>query len=285
MKGVMTELILRECVEKAQAESSLAKPNINKNVKIKLSKEHLKELRNNAYSRSEEEDVVDHIAKVLEILDSIKTPNMDTDRLRVHVFPFSLTGAAREWWINEGNDKITAWSEVVGRFFCKYYPLSRAGKYDVTRDDEDEGPDYFEFVTWLNSKFKDHRRMDGMTKSALWHYWVKGEGNNELMDDIESSDEELKESDYGNPRNTDTDLFFKPYLDAQEKDNIYEIEKGSERNQKYRGGNISKVNNIILNNSPHSDNIKDEQLNERGCRAEKFEVIKYSLGPTKSTLL
>ncbi|GJT07853.1 hypothetical protein Tco_0842315 [Tanacetum coccineum] len=104
----MTELILREYVEKAQAESILAKPNIDKNVKIKLSKEHLKKLRNNAYSRLEEEDVVRNFAKVLEILDSIKTPDMDTDRLRVHVFPFSLTGDVREWWINEENDKINA---------------------------------------------------------------------------------------------------------------------------------------------------------------------------------
>ncbi|GKA92666.1 hypothetical protein Tco_0814591 [Tanacetum coccineum] len=214
------------------------------------SKEHLKELRNNANSGSEEEDVVDHIAKVLEIIDSIKTPDMDTDRLRVH---------------------------VVGRFFYKYYPLSRAGKYDVTRDDVDEVPDYFEFVKWLSSKFKDHRRMDGMTKSSLWNYWVKGEGNNELMDDVESSDKESEQSNYGNPHNINTDSFLKPYLDAQEKDNIYEIEKGSDRNQKYHGGNISKVNDIILNNVPHSDNIKDEQLIERVCRAEKFEVIKYSL--------
>ncbi|GJU53540.1 hypothetical protein Tco_1227254 [Tanacetum coccineum] len=112
--------------------------------------------------------------------------------------------------------------------------------------------------------------MDGMTKSALWHYWVKGEGNNKLMDDIESSDEELKESDYGNPRNTDIDSFFKPYFVAQEKDNIYEIEKGSERNQKYPGGNISKVNDIILNNAPYFHNIKVEQLNERVRRAKKF---------------
>ncbi|GJW16398.1 hypothetical protein Tco_0020531 [Tanacetum coccineum] len=86
MTGVMTELILRECVEKVQAESSLAKPKIDNNVKIELNNEHLKGLRNNAYNGSEEEDLVDHNAKVLEILDSIKTPNMDTNRLRAHVF-------------------------------------------------------------------------------------------------------------------------------------------------------------------------------------------------------
>ncbi|GJZ96774.1 hypothetical protein Tco_0669108 [Tanacetum coccineum] len=92
-------------------------------------------------------------------------------------------------------------------------------------NDEDDGHDYFEFVTWFNSKFKDHKRMDGMTKSALWHSWVKGGGNNKLMDDIISSNEEWEESNYGNPPNTDTDSFFKPYLDAQEKCDICLIEK------------------------------------------------------------
>ncbi|GKD82004.1 hypothetical protein Tco_1348843, partial [Tanacetum coccineum] len=162
MTGIMTELILRESMENARAGSSLAKPKVDDNVKIELSKEHLMELRKNAYRGTEEEDIVDHIAKVLEIVDLIKTPNMDTDQLRVHVFPFSLTN---------------------------------------------EGPDFFEFEAWLNSKFNNHRRMDGMTKSALWHYWVKGEGNNELMDDIESSNEEWEEFDYGNPPNTDTNSF------------------------------------------------------------------------------
>ncbi|GJR92906.1 hypothetical protein Tco_0265080 [Tanacetum coccineum] len=224
MTRVMTELILRECMEKAQAESSLAKPKINNNVKIELSKEHLNKLQNNAYSETDEEDVVAHIAKVLEISNLIKTPNMETDQLRV--------------------------------------------------EDEDKEDGYLEFIIWLNSKCKDHKSMDGMTKNALWHHWLKEKGNNELMDDVESNDEERKEFDYENPRNIDADTFFKPYLDAQEKDNIYEIEKKSERNQKNRGGNISKENDIVLNSTPDFDNIKVYQLNERVCKAEKFEVIK-----------
>ncbi|GKB02324.1 hypothetical protein Tco_0830413 [Tanacetum coccineum] len=126
---------------------------------------------------------------------------------------------------------------------------------------------------------QNHKIMDGMTKNALWHYWLKEEEDKELIDDAESSDEELKESDYGNPGNTDANSFFKPYLDAQEKDNNYNIEKRSEHNQMNRRGNINKVNNIVLNNTPDSDDIKDEQLNEMVCKAEKFEVIKYSLGP------
>ncbi|GJR21920.1 hypothetical protein Tco_0970447 [Tanacetum coccineum] len=161
MTRIMTELILRECMKKAQAgyDSSLAKPKIDINAKIKLSKEHLKELRNNAYSGSEEEHVIDHIAKVLKILDSIKIPNVDTDQLCMHFF-LSL----KQYWM--GNNELMD---------------------DIVLSDEE------------------------------WE-------NNELMDDIVSSDKESKESDYGNPPNTDTDLFFKPYLDAQEKGG--EVERG-----------------------------------------------------------
>ncbi|GKA83175.1 hypothetical protein Tco_0789923 [Tanacetum coccineum] len=228
MTGIMTELVLRECMEKAQADydSSLAKPKININARIKLSKEHLKELRNNAYSGSEEKDVIDHIAKVLEILDSIKIPNVDTDRLRVHVFPLSLTGAARK---------------------CKNNMIS---------NDEGDGPDYFEFVTWMNLKFKDHRRMDGMTKSATWHSLVKGGVNNKLMDDIVSRDEEWKESDYVNPPNTDTDSFFKPYLDAQEKCDICLVEK--EHHLKNHSSDVS-----VQNSASGFDDKKNDLINEK----------------------
>ncbi|GKD63641.1 hypothetical protein Tco_1305749, partial [Tanacetum coccineum] len=98
-------------------------------------REFLIELRSNAYCGTDDEDVVDHIAKVLEILDLIKTPNVDTYRLRLMVFPLSLAGDARQCW------------------------------------------------------------------------------NEEPMDDIVSKDEEWEDSDYGNPLNTTTNLFFKPYLD------------------------------------------------------------------------
>ncbi|GKA54813.1 hypothetical protein Tco_0753762 [Tanacetum coccineum] len=206
MTRVMTELILRECMEKAPAKSSFAKPTVDDNVKIELIMEYLMELQNNAYNGSEEED------------------------------------------------------------------------YNIIEDDEEDGPDYLEVIIWLNSKCKGHKCMDGTTKTALLHNWLKEKGNNELMDDIKSTDKEWEESDFGNHPNTNTNSFFKPYLDAQEKN---DIEKRDERSQKKYKGNTSKLENIILNKAPHSINIKDEQLNERVCKAKKFKVIKYSLGPNE----
>nr|GEY04400.1 hypothetical protein [Tanacetum cinerariifolium] len=123
-------------MEKAQAESSLAKPKTNNYMNIELSKEFLMELQNNAYYGMLDEDVVDHIAKVLEILDLIKIPNVDTHRLRMKVFPLSLTDDARQWWIDEGDGKITIWEELVKKFFCKFYPLSRDVEDEMLNDDD-----------------------------------------------------------------------------------------------------------------------------------------------------
>ncbi|GJV46188.1 putative RNA-directed DNA polymerase, eukaryota, reverse transcriptase zinc-binding domain protein [Tanacetum coccineum] len=107
---IMTELILKECMKKAQAESSLAKPNTDDDMNIKLNKEFFTELQINAYHIMFDEDVVDHIAKV---------------------FPLSLADDARQCWINEGDGKITTWEELVENLFCKFYPESRDGKDEM----------------------------------------------------------------------------------------------------------------------------------------------------------
>ncbi|GJW68904.1 ribonuclease H-like domain-containing protein [Tanacetum coccineum] len=159
-----------------------------------------------------DEDVVDHIAKVLELLDLIKIPGVDSHRLRIKVFPLSLADDARQWWINKGERIITTWEELVEKFFCKFYPESDDGE--------------------------NKRRMD---KSIL-------------------SNKEWK-SDYENRLNTATSSFFKAH---DERD----IKEGNELRQVKRKG----------------DNKNDEQPNKRVCKEEKFEAIKYSLGPNEEYL-
>ncbi|GJR31952.1 hypothetical protein Tco_1108184 [Tanacetum coccineum] len=73
----MAEPILNE----AQAEQNLAKPSIESNVKYELGEELLKELRRNTYSGKVEEDVVGHIAKILEVPDLIKIAGVDPDKV------------------------------------------------------------------------------------------------------------------------------------------------------------------------------------------------------------
>ncbi|GKG19534.1 hypothetical protein Tco_0376633 [Tanacetum coccineum] len=97
------------------------------------------------------------------------------------------------------------------------------------------------------------------------------------MDAIVSSDEEWEESDYVNPPNTNTDLFCKPYLDAQEKDDICLIEK--EHHPKNHSSDVS-----VQNSASCFDDKKNDLINEKMCKAKIFEVIKYSLGANEEYL-
>nr|GEZ77730.1 hypothetical protein [Tanacetum cinerariifolium] len=131
----MAKLFLNKCMEKAQTESNLSITNTNNDMNIKLSKEFLMELQNNAYHGIHHEDVVDHIAMVLEMLDLINIPGVDSHQLQIKAFPLSLADDARKWWICEGEGKITTWEELVEKFFCKFYPES----YNEEEEMLDEG--------------------------------------------------------------------------------------------------------------------------------------------------
>ncbi|GJY84166.1 hypothetical protein Tco_0497542 [Tanacetum coccineum] len=142
-------------------------PRNESNVKIEFSKELLTELQNNTFSRRCEEDVIGHIGKVLEILDLFKIAGVDPFQLRMRAFPLSLLKGAKECWMNEENGNISTWEELVKKFFKKFYPLSCARNYNKMCDDDEEGRDPLEFITWRNSKFKDQKEVDEATKRAL----------------------------------------------------------------------------------------------------------------------
>ncbi|GJS65132.1 hypothetical protein Tco_0679696 [Tanacetum coccineum] len=85
----------------------------------------------NTYHGWIDEDVVNHIAKVLEMVDLIHVLGVDSHQLRMKVFPLSLTDDAWQWWKNEGEGKITIWEELVEKLFCKFYPESYDGEEEI----------------------------------------------------------------------------------------------------------------------------------------------------------
>ncbi|GKE07331.1 hypothetical protein Tco_1399349, partial [Tanacetum coccineum] len=131
----MAELLLNKCMEKAQTESNLSITNTNNDMNIELSKKFLTELQ------------------------------MWT--LRMKVFPLSLADDAQQWWINEGEGKITTWEELVEKFFCKFYPESYDGEEEMLYEGNNWGIDPLEFISRVNSTFKNHMRVDGRTKKDL----------------------------------------------------------------------------------------------------------------------
>nr|GFA82057.1 hypothetical protein [Tanacetum cinerariifolium] len=73
---------------------------------LKMGDEFLKIWHDNSFNGKDESDVTDHIAKVLEIIEWIKIPNMDKDELLLHMFSKSLSGDAEKWLNSEGTTTI-----------------------------------------------------------------------------------------------------------------------------------------------------------------------------------
>ncbi|GKE71309.1 hypothetical protein Tco_1529381 [Tanacetum coccineum] len=72
----------------------------------------LDDLHNNAFSGTNGKDTIEHIEYYLKIIDPIKLPNVDHDKLRIVVFPISLDGGFKTYedykddWIYEWNKDI-----------------------------------------------------------------------------------------------------------------------------------------------------------------------------------
>ncbi|GKD47504.1 hypothetical protein Tco_1276480 [Tanacetum coccineum] len=163
-----------------------AKEKTNGDTKIEISTELIMMVQNNTFNEAETNDAVHHITRFLQIIDLVKTPNVNIEQLCVLTFPYSLTREAHRWWVHEGNSKITSWVEIVDKFFYKYYPLSRASK----SNDANVRECHLKFINWLSSKFKIPWKLSSATKNALWNFWEKGYDNITLFDDGESSDDD-----------------------------------------------------------------------------------------------
>ncbi|GKA54126.1 hypothetical protein Tco_0753075 [Tanacetum coccineum] len=175
----MAELILKEYIVNDPNKSNLY---ITSNdINIKINNEFLVELHMNAYHGWIDKDVMDHIAKVIEMIDLIYIPGVDSNQLQIKIFPLSLADDAKQWWINEGEGKITVWEELIEKFFCKFYPGSYNGEEEMLDEGDNWGTDPLEFISRVNSSFDKHMKMEGRTKKVLFLAWMNGSWNKRRM--------------------------------------------------------------------------------------------------------
>ncbi|GKC55661.1 hypothetical protein Tco_1083259 [Tanacetum coccineum] len=99
--------------------SGVARPKIDNKDQFELKGQFLKELRENTFSGSDNEDANEHIEKVLEIVDLFHVPNITVDQLMLRVFPISLTGATSRWLRNEPTSSIKTWEDLK-KLLIKY---------------------------------------------------------------------------------------------------------------------------------------------------------------------
>nr|GFA09071.1 hypothetical protein [Tanacetum cinerariifolium] len=107
LKKVITKTItkptMKEYVTKAPGDyySGITKTMINGKATYELKGKFLDDFPNNAFSKTNGEDAVEHIKIFLKIVDPLDLPNVSYERLRLAVFPISLTGDVSELLMNE----------------------------------------------------------------------------------------------------------------------------------------------------------------------------------------
>ncbi|GJY99652.1 hypothetical protein Tco_0517082 [Tanacetum coccineum] len=110
--------------DKVDYYSEITSITVNEKNAYELKGKFLDDLHNNAFSGTNGKDAAEHIEYYLKIIDPIKLPNVDHDKLRVVVFPILLAGGAQRWF-DRTKESITCWVELTAKFFRKYYPPSR----------------------------------------------------------------------------------------------------------------------------------------------------------------
>ncbi|GJU33720.1 hypothetical protein Tco_1182074 [Tanacetum coccineum] len=78
--------------DKADFYSRITSIRVNGKNAYELKGKFLDDLHNNAFSGTNRKDAIEHIEYYLKIIDPMKLPNVDHDKLRVVVFPISLVG-------------------------------------------------------------------------------------------------------------------------------------------------------------------------------------------------
>ncbi|GJW59994.1 retrovirus-related pol polyprotein from transposon TNT 1-94 [Tanacetum coccineum] len=114
--------------DKAGYYSGITSITVNGKNSYELKGKFLDDLHNNAFSGTNGKDTIENIEYYLKIIDPIKLPNVDHDKLRIVVFPILLAGGARRWF-DKTKESITCWVDSTAKFFWKLLPaFSYQGK-------------------------------------------------------------------------------------------------------------------------------------------------------------
>ncbi|GJZ30795.1 retrovirus-related pol polyprotein from transposon TNT 1-94 [Tanacetum coccineum] len=135
------------------------------------------------------------------------------------------------------------------RFRLSIFTVSLAGADNAFNGMD--GWDVIDHIAKLASKFDNYWEIDKNTKNGLWEFYVN-ERTKGTIGDLEEYKEPCKE----NTKKTCSDTFYKPYLNAQEAKDIYEV--------------IDREYSLIPIPA-HRDIDNPDEL----CRTEEFTVEQY----------
>ncbi|CAM8960055.1 unnamed protein product [Rhodiola kirilowii] len=114
-------------------------------------------VQSNQFSGRDNEDPNSHLTTFLEVCATFKINGFSEDAKLLRLFPFSLTGRAKDWLRSQTPDSFTTWEELAVAFLNKYFPPSKTAIYrnQITNFAQMDGENLYE--AW--ERYKDYQRL------------------------------------------------------------------------------------------------------------------------------
>ncbi|GJS44270.1 protein kinase-like domain, concanavalin A-like lectin/glucanase domain protein [Tanacetum coccineum] len=108
--------------------SGVVKPEIGGNVNFEIKTQFMWELREHTFSGNKNNDAHEHVERVLDIVSLFNIPGVSHDAVMLHVFPITLTGAAKRWVDRLSPGTVDSWDHLKKAFIQRYCPPSKTAK-------------------------------------------------------------------------------------------------------------------------------------------------------------
>ncbi|GJV57884.1 reverse transcriptase domain-containing protein [Tanacetum coccineum] len=106
----------------------VVKPEIGGNVNFEIKSQFMRELREDTFFRNKNDDAHEHVERVLDIISLFNLPGVSHDAVMLHVFPITLTGAAKRWVDRIPPRTVDSWDLLKKAFIQRYCPPSKTAK-------------------------------------------------------------------------------------------------------------------------------------------------------------
>jgi hypothetical protein len=82
-------------------------------------------VRKEQFSGASTEDAAAHLNIIVELCEMQKYKDVESDIIKLKLFPFSLRGKAKDWLLSLTKNNIDSWTKCKDAFIGRYYPPAK----------------------------------------------------------------------------------------------------------------------------------------------------------------
>src|SRR3954469_5292406 len=109
-------------------------------------------LYQNPFTGADHDDPFTHLTKFYEIAETIGAPEAEEEQVFKRLFPHSLIGKAKEWYLDQPNNVMTNWNELKEKFLDRFFPHNRFMEVKTSISVFSQGPN--EALNEARERFK-----------------------------------------------------------------------------------------------------------------------------------